>query len=178
MKKWTMVLGGFLLVLSFQNCQQSKLPGDTQSSTSPANSQEYQKSSTSGFPTLQLWDYDKGKTIDVDVSTGKMSVFLNYGNDRADDLCLNESERDQLQKILSAAEVCKPVLAPEVFLDKQCTQLYRYPYAILVDRGTELRLGEKTNGCDVPTDLCGTQSQVLKDFVQHVLTTLDQKSCQ
>jgi len=175
MRKWTLVVGGFLLILSFQNCQKASVQ-NVASDTS--KSFDYQKSSTASFQTLQMWDYDQGRTVDVDVSSGKMSVYLNYGADRGADYCLSDSERQQLQSILASAEVCQPVLPAEQYTNQECTQLYRYPYAVLVDQGTEVRLGEMTNGCDVPTDLCGANAAALQNYVQGVLQTLEQQTCQ
>ena len=100
MRKWTLVIGGFLMILSFQNCQKATLQNVASDKSKVF---DYQKTSAAGFVTLQMWDYQQGSTIDVDLASGKMAAYLNYGADRGGDYCLSDSEKQQLQSILSNA---------------------------------------------------------------------------
>lgn len=179
MKKWTLAFASLLLILFFQNCQKATQVTDQANAASAGalpSATEFKKTSAQGVSVLQLWDYDHARTLDLDLATGKMAVFLNYGSDRGEDLCLSEAERQEAKTLLSNSEVCEPVVSNDQ-KDQQCIQIYKYPYAVLIEQGQEIRLGEKTSGCDIPVDLCGNQAQSLKDFVQHVLATLDQKTC-
>ena len=175
-KKWFYICSGLAMIVFFQNCSKSNLdaPTSTPESNTPT---EFSKSSAADFPVVQLWDYENGKTMDLDVATGRIAVFLNFGSDRGQDLCLSEAEKTEIQGLMQQAEICAPVLPAEQFLNKQCTMSYRYPYAVLVDGSVEVRLGEKTNGCDVPVDLCGTKAQDLQNFVGRILQSVDQRAC-
>lgn len=125
-----------------------------------------------------MWDYSEGRTLDVDVATGHVAVYLEYGNERDEDRCLNETQTQQLQQLLSQAEVCEPIVSADHYTDRNCAMNYRAPYAVLVAGADSMRLGEKTNGCDIPTDLCGENAQALQDFVQSTLAIVDQQVCQ
>lgn len=176
MKKWTLVLGSFILMIFFQNCQQSDLQGASVEDSAPLLT-DYRKTSASGFKVVQFSDHARGKSFELDVISGRAVVYRDDGGARDADLCLLEAERQEIQRLLAASEVCEPVLPTDHFANKQCTMIYKYPYASLVDGNHEVRLGEKTNGCDVPVDLCGAQSQALQDFVQHVVTNAGQRTC-
>lgn len=178
MKKWWIALFSFVLILSFQNCQKANWNPESGSSGSDAGaSEDFDKIAAVDFPILQMWDYAKGRTFDVDVATGHIGVYLEYGNQRDEDRCLTEAQRQELQALVADAEVCRPVNSPEQFLNRNCSQEYRAPYAVLVAGAENLRLGEKTNGCDVPTDLCGAKANVLQDFVRKTLAIVDQQKC-
>lgn len=175
-KKWIAIFGSLSLILFFQNCSQSKID-QADSNSEALTPTEFNKTSAADFPVVQLWDYEHGKTMDLDISTGRIAVSLNFGADRGQDLCLSAAERIEIQALMGQAEICEPVIPSEQFLSKQCTMSYRYPYAVLVDGSVEVRLGEKTNGCDVPVDLCGVKSQELQAFVSRLLQNADQRAC-
>lgn len=179
MKKWTIIIFSFFLILGFQNCQKANWNPDQAASPSAAGAQTtYEKAAAADYPVLQMWDYTGGRIFEVDVATGHIAVYLEYGNQRDTDRCLTAAQNQELQAIIKDAEVCKPVNSPEQFLNRECTQEYRAPYAVLVAGADTLRLGEKTNGCDVPTDLCGDKADVLQDFVRRTLDSVDQQACQ
>ena len=177
MKKWTWAITITLLILSFQNCQKSNLvTNDNGSTPTPA---EFQKSLASVYPTLQLWDYQQGFTYDININSGRIEVYSSFGNNRETDLCLTDALKNQVQNLISGAQICVPDIPAEQFVGKECSMSYEYPYAILVNGADTVRLGEKTNGCDVPTNLCGDQqAQALKDFSQTVLSSVAQLPCQ
>ena len=177
-KKWIFILSSLVLILSFQNCQKSELNNVRPEAANLSDVTSYNKTSASDTSIVQVWDYDQGRTLDVDVSNGRIAVYLNYGSDRAQDICLTDSEKQELQALLSSAEVCEPVLPADHFLNRQCTMNYRYPYAVLVQGSDQIKLGEMTSGCDVPTDLCGNKAQELQNFAQHLLASSDQRACQ
>lgn len=166
----------FVLILGFQNCQKANWNQETSVSiNTPAG---FNKIAASDYPVLQMWDYSAGRTFDVDVASGRIGVYLEYGNQRDQDRCLTAEQLQELQALVADAEVCQPVSTPDQYLSRQCTQEYRAPYAVLAAGGETLRLGEKTNGCDVPTDLCGDKADVLQDFVRRMLASVDQQACQ
>ena len=177
MKMWTWVIAICLIIFSFQNCQKSNL--STTDAGKAATPAEFQKSLASVYPVVQLWDYQQGNTYDVDIQTGRIAVYSNFGNNRETDLCLSEAQKNQVQVLIKDAQICIPDIPAEQFVGKDCSMSYEYPYAILVNGADSVRLGEKTNGCDVPTDICGdAQAQAMKDFSQTVLSSVAQLSCQ
>jgi hypothetical protein len=87
--------------------------------------------------------------------------------------------QQSLQQILGGAHVCLPLVAPQQLANQVCAMVYTYPYAILTLEGnSEYRLGEKNDSCDVPPDLCGSSSSLLRSWVADFLSQLPTLTCQ
>lgn len=171
------LIGGVLLVFSFQNCQKSNLNLESSPAVQNSKNVEYNKSSAADYSVLQLWDYENGKTFDLDLASGRVAAYADFGSNREQDLCFTPELRDELAQIMKDSEVCQPVFAEDYFKDRICTQNYRYPYAVLVHGGDQVKLGEETSGCDIATDLCADKAEQLQQFVKKVLPQMQSLTC-
>jgi hypothetical protein len=174
MKKYTMMgVASFFLVVFFQNC--GKPPATTDSTSQvgvTTSNQQYNKYSAEGFSTLSLWDYLQNRYLDLNLKTGQMVAFEEGGQVAGQTYQLPADKLAEVQNLLKEAQVCEPVINPAELEGRVCTMAYRYPYAVLVEKGEEIRLGEKTDGCDVPVDLCGDQASQLQSWTRSVVEHL------
>lgn len=163
-----------LMIASFQNCgkvQQADI-SSSQKAAADSTVPQFNKFSIEGYGILSLWDYKRLQYLDIELRTGVIKVYEEAGQSPGPTMQLKKEELDFAKAILASAQVCEPIvqLPPE---GQNCSMIYRYPYAILVDRGDEIRLGEMTNGCDVPVDLCEQKAEQLKQWssriVEHLL---------
>lgn len=177
MRKSLFIIGSFILMLSFQNCSKNNLQQVDQA-TSANDPATYDKVSTSNVDKVAAQDVSSGRKLEIDVRSGRIAVFSDFGHERLDDRCLSEQERTQVESLLAKAELCVPLVEPSQYMDKNCTMIYKFPYATLLVGAEAVNLGEMTSGCDVPTDLCGASADELKDFVQSILASYAQKVCQ
>lgn len=167
-----------LLIFSFQNCQKAALVANDASGTpAVSNDVSYEKAAVNPLTVFQMWDYQSGKTYDLDVNTGRIQAYNDFGSTPMGESCLNGELRLELEAILNNSEVCAPQYPVGYFQDRICTQNYRYPYAVLIQGSERIPLGELTSGCDVATDLCGDKAQTLQKYVQKVLPLIPQMSC-
>ena len=174
MKKYT-VLGslGLFMIIFFQNCGKPPSSGNSQELTgiNPAN-QQYDKYAVGNPQTLSLWDFKQARFLDLDLATGKMVAFEQGGQVRGDTYQVSEAKMSELNSILANAEICEPIINEKSSEGRICTMEYRYPYATMMGQGDEVRLGEKTNGCDVPTDLCGSKADQLQAWSKALVESL------
>lgn len=174
MKKYTVLgVAGLFLVIFFQNC--GKVPESADTSTQVgvvSPNQQYNKYAMEDFPILSLWDYKLHRYLDLDLKTGRMVSYEENGQVRGDVLQLPSERLTEVQGILQGAEICEPLVDLEARQDRMCTMIYSYPYAILSSKTDEVRLGERTDGCDVPVDLCGSKSELLREFTRSVVESL------
>lgn len=85
--------------------------------------------------------------------------------------CVADERVVELYEIFSEAETCK---TPEPEEDTYCTQIYRYPYAVLLlPSGEEIRLGEQVSGCASTTTLCGDKDEDLRNYIQNLIANAD-----
>ncbi len=179
MRKSYLAVIGFVMLLSFQNC--GKPPGNgSSSSETPATISEapaFNKLSIQSYTTLAVWDYLRSQYLDVNLQTGEMISFAEAGQIRGLTYCVAPARMDELRKILSAAEICEPLVRTSEVPGQVCTMQYRYPYASLVEKTGEMRLGEKTSGCDIPIDLCGEKAVLLKNWTKVIVSNLDLNLC-
>jgi hypothetical protein len=116
----------------------------------------------------------------VNIADGKIQAFdmnnikLNYN------FCLSDGDKSELINILQTGQICEP--NPEGDLssqeDRVCTMNYVMPYAKLnFSNHSSFSLGERSSGCDIPTDLCGDHSTLLKGFVRNFLLNISTKTC-
>lgn len=173
MKKYTvLVVFTFFLVLLFQNCGKVPSKGDSKSTSGISSNQQYNKYSAEGFTTLSLWDYLHNRFLDLNLNTGEIIAFEEAGNIRGETFQLSTEQLAQVKGILQGAEICEPIINIQDLEGRICTMAYRYPYSVLMSQGEEVRLGEKTDGCDVPVDLCGEKADQLQSLTQSIVESL------
>ncbi len=174
MKKYTMLgISGFFLIFFFQNCGAPPATTDSPHSAGVISSnQQFNKYAVDDFPVLSMWDYKQLRYLDLDLSTGQMVAYEENGQTRGDSFQLPAEKLSELKTLLQSAEVCEPIVNLEERANRMCTMAYTYPYAILSDKAGEIRLGEKTDGCDVPVDLCGEKAAQLLTFTQSIVESL------
>lgn len=171
MSKFSVVFVSFLLIISFQNCGKPQVPQQSESS-SQSSELSYNKFALDSFKVLSVWDFMNLQYLDINLANGSIQVFEEAGQGVGATYQLKQIEIDKLNSILSQAEICEPIVTlPDP--QQVCSLMYRYPYAILVNLGDEVRLGEMTNGCDVPVDLCGAKAQQLKAWSSKLVEKLN-----
>lgn len=177
MKKYIALAGVMLMILSFQNCAQRNVALDS-SADSAASGIGMDVTPAKNLNKVVIWNPDKQQYIDVSLETGKMVAFEEFGQVRGDKFCLTQSELSELQTILQNSSICEPKVSLEAAKDQVCTEIYKYPYASLVQGSREFRLGEMNSGCDKPVDLCGDNAAMLKNFSTAILKNLESRACQ
>jgi hypothetical protein len=173
MRKYT-VLGSLALfmIIFFQNCGKPPADSASQELAGVTRNQQYSKYSVGNFQTLSMWDFIHARFLDLDMASGKISAFDPGGNPTGQSYQLSAEQSSKLQSILSGAEVCLPVPEDKASEDQMCTMVYRYPYATMIGQGQEVRLGEETNGCDAPVDLCGDKAKQLQAWSKSLVESL------
>lgn len=174
MKKYTVLAAtGFFMVLFFQNCGKPPSTMDMEQAqagiVSPA--QNFNKYSASEFSVLSLWDFNHSRFLDLDRQSGRIVAYEQGGQVQGETFQLPPEKLSELERILDSAEVCEPIINPEDRQDQMCSMAYRYPYAILVEQGQEIRLGEKADSCDIPSDICGEKAKELQSWVSEVVNS-------
>lgn len=175
MSKISVLIIGILLIATFQNCgkvQQNEVDNGSSNQDQPST---YNKFSVGEYRTYSIWDYKRSQYLDVDLDSGKVQAFPEAGNAVGQSYYLKDQELADAVNILGASEICEPIInvASESLA---CSQVYRYPYGILVNKNNEVRLGEMVNGCDKPIDLCADKGNLLKQWSSHIVENLDNGS--
>jgi hypothetical protein len=168
-----------ILVFSFQNCSSNNFATSTLAENGATSSNKSGTMvPTTDFNKFVIWDNEHQQILDVDLQNGEMIAFEDYGSVRGEKYCLTPSELSEVRTIIASSSVCVPDIEEKAEQEQQmCAMLYQYPYASLANKQDEYRLGEKTSGCDVPSDLCGDQGPMLKNFTTFVIRNLEQKKC-
>lgn len=175
MKRVIALTSLLLLMLSYQNCAQRNV---NQSDGGPtASGVIAEEIPAKGTEKMTIWDQGRQQVLDLDLVSGRMISYENYGDVRGASFCLNKSELSEVKTILENSSICEPAVNFEEMKNKVCTMLYKYPYVTLVKGLSEYRLGEMNNGCDIPVDLCGDKAEMLKNFITSVLKTLPAHAC-
>lgn len=175
MKKYSVLaVTGFFMIIFFQNC--GKPPATIEMEQPQAgivsSNQQFNKYSVQEFSVLSLWDFHHNRFLDLNLESGQMIAYEQGGQVRGETFQLPSEKMVELDSILNSAEVCEPVINPQDREDRMCSMAYRYPYAILMDQGQEIRLGEKADSCDVPADICGDKAKQLQSWVAGVVNSL------
>jgi len=174
MKKYTVLVSlGLFMVMFFQNCGKPPTAGTAQelAGVTPSN-QQYNKYAVGSPESLSLWDFIHARFLDLDLATGKMVAFEQGGQVRGESYQVPPEKMTELRSILSGAEICEPIISDKASEDQMCTMIYRYPYATMIGHGDEVRLGEVTNGCDLPTDLCAEKAAQLQTWSKALVESL------
>lgn len=193
MKKYAWMGIASVLFITFQNC--APPPQSRESSDSPVQKNEtrFNKILANEFSILSLWESgcDESCTItelrqsqpqylDIIIQSDnskKIGFIETWPLDQRllhSKYCLAAEKLEALKEILGGAEVCEPILPDNYFDGRVCTMSYTNPYALLkADQQSQVSLGEKTSGCDIPIDLCGAKATQLKQWRNSVVGHLD-----
>lgn len=181
MRRLVFIAISIFILLHFQNCSK---PNSLESVDGGINSgkvngnQEYEIISTKEFRKLVLWDHQQAQFVDLNLDTGRMIAYEEYGSVRSDQFCLTVEELEKVNKIMSTSDICDPKVSLDQPQETMCTMMYTYPYVTLISPYIEIKLGERTSGCDEPVDLCAEGSKSLRDFVSSVVSSLELHKCQ
>lgn len=190
MKKYALAAVVTVVFISFQNCAPNKANSPTSEAGPEKAETQFNKVSASDFSVLSLWDSgcDEGCTHDQVVQAQPRYLDINLSNglmesvplDRSlphEKFCISSLKLDELRSILAGADVCDPVIPAGYFSGRVCSMSYTNPYALLkVDASEVVPLGEKTSGCDIPTDLCGDKAQQLRLWRNSIVSNLSNSS--
>jgi hypothetical protein len=178
-KSMLLVSGLGALVMFFQNCAPPMKPardaisgGEVQEL--PADSADFRKLDTDSFDTITLMNEEE--SIDVNLQDGRADAFV--GSQRRGSYCFTAEDLSQVRAIIASAQVCEPMQPYAQVEGSMCTMIYGYAYAGLKKGSQRLMLGEKFNGCHIPTDLCGGSGQNLKAAVTMLKNLLNERRCQ
>jgi len=181
MKKYLGIVVVGVLLISFQNCRQVNCDPNGKNCEAaagkPQQEIQYEKTKVEGFTKLVVWDYQRNQFLDLDLKTGELTAFEQAGSVRGSKYCLNSTDTKRVNEILIGSEICKPLDNLSSNPETVCAQVYKYPYASLVNSRDEIHLGEKTDGCQIPTDLCGSKAQELLQFTTGIVVNLDKLVC-
>lgn len=171
LKMATTAASAVVLMVAFQNCGRSDLlSAAANSAISGEANVDYNKIQAKQFHEIVINDGLNARSFDLDIDSG---VAMSLDNKR---YCLDDLDRQQIQDILSLAEVCEPMNKP-INPDLVCSMIYKFPYAELRSSGQAYKLGESRDGCDIPVDLCGDGAAELKSYIGGLLARIDSLAC-
>ncbi len=178
-----------ILVLSFQNCEQSARSGygtlsstgvqvgiPDQSSQSRVTITEFEipnvadsagvsSKSTEGFGPYRLL---------VSLENGELEL-LDSDNNILQKRCLSESELSEGKTILADSKICET----KVQSDLVCGMRFKYAYASLYSEDQRVALGEEQDTCGRgKKDLCGGLAKVFQAYVSHIRANWAQMNCE
>lgn len=163
-----------VVMMAFQNCgknhEMAALPASEITPPSPVT-----KIKADEFNSLVMTDPATARFLELDLASGKINGFDDRGISTGEHFCLGERDRLQIDELLLNAEVCQPTV--QSAQGENCMMVYQYPYAQLKNANTEINLGEKHNGCEIPTDICGSKAANLKSLVAALVSRVDGMSC-
>lgn len=113
----------------------------------------------------------------LDLKTGKIESFDVNEQRLVDSFCLSKLDMDGIKSILTTSQICQPQRDSQNNFDPLCNQSYIMPYAKLQFDNLEISLGEKVNGCDIPTDLCGELSKQFQENLKNIILNMKFKKC-
>lgn len=171
MHKTYLLIGMFLFVGFFQNCS-STSNYNAQASHSKNTKESpvaYQKIVSPTVDTL-LFNLlpEDNRFFELKTSSGHIQEYSIDGQTLpASQFCLEQSEQEELQNILSSISVCVPHQEnpkPDIV----CAQSLIEPYAELMINQKLFRLGAQYDSCQIPIDLCDDQASLLKGYMTHL----------
>lgn len=117
------------------------------------------------------------QNLKINLSNGEMRyVDLEGSAINSVRLCLTRQELEEFKSVLQSVKVCQPNV-PRSREDIACTQVYKYPFA-MVEYGTgeKVKLGEVA-GCNRSLDLCEEYRDVFNGFAAYLRSHLDSRKC-
>ena len=193
---WITFFVGFAILFSFQNCQSpphmdeinSNSQGSANLSANKVVLAEHRLSEVNLFAKSEEKIMRNGNEFSM-ISVKKIElqfdesglkntfVVINEATNEVKNLCLTSSLKNELQSILAGASICKKT-ASEKSLNQICTAVMIPAYASIHIQSEVFDLGAATDGCGTNSvDLCGSEADLLKGFIQHLSTQLAHLSC-
>ncbi len=170
------------LMVSFQNCAQSKLSQAPQESASDDATQKTSSLDLStvrkiGIPNeIRKTQIRDASEFEVDLTNGEIHLLKPDGSEVAGQkFCLSSQDLSELKTIMDSGRVCEP--ENTVLPDQVCTMIYSEPYVRLSTDSTDVTLGERRNGCEKPVDLCGDSATLLRGYVAALVSNIHSKVC-
>lgn len=171
LKKAVVITSFICLILGFQNCSQSSLSPEGNSSLNGGSSEKVE--SLESVSKVELVSHDASQWV-LDVDSGRINYTSRTGVVSAT-RCLSEDDQSELKSIFENASIC----AKEVSDGVICTQQYSAGYAVLVSDADRVALGERLNGCGAgQKEICGVKGASFKAFLAHVANDIDSMVCQ
>ena len=91
-------------------------------------------------------------------------------------LCLNDSLKEELNSILASARICRNEKKP--IQGTLCAQVLIPAYAKIVTDKEIFELGAASDSCGSgATDLCGDSVTLLKGFISHIKNQINNLTC-
>lgn len=169
MKRISYIAAGAVLLGSFavfQNCGKT-----SNNSTETIQGDPFIRSDADAYSVLKINEMGMGngeRFLKIDLE--KETIFISDREDFSSGTShpLPEEDKTALENILDEAQLCEPapVANPD---DRICTMQYVFPYVELMHGSIVKKLGEKSNGCATPTDLCDGKATELKSLLQKIL---------
>lgn len=184
-----------VLVSTFQNCAQATgteafVPVNSGSSSNAVVSDSYEKVdgvdlSAADYIVVSLRSlYAEGTQRRMNKEFQNLQINLSNGEMRSVDsdgsilspvrLCLKRQELEEFKAVLRNTHLCQPIAARE---DEVCTQIYKYPLALLqYGNGDQVKIGEVA-GCSKSLDLCEENRDVYNGFIAYLRNNLEGRKC-
>ncbi len=194
---WITFISGFIILFSFQNCQQPPHLDEINSISSNGqiimNSNKVTLSDHS-IKNLQLFSKvqetmtKNGNSFSMIISRKYDFVFegsilrseFNVSSENSDlvqTLCLTAELKSELQSILASASICKK---SEEIHDSSliCAAVITPGYATLQTETEAYDLGAATDSCGTNSvDFCDSEASLLKGFIKHLDSQLLNLKC-
>lgn len=174
MNKWIpLSIGGFFVLLSFQNCSQSGSSAGVDTNT-PRQS-KIEDPDLKQAQNIDILTLDDSIKINLDLSSGRLTQ-MNLTTGQSVVKCLSSSMVGTINDLMNASSLCesKPPVTGE---DIACAQVYGYPYAQLNWSDKSQKVGEYTDSCNRGPDLCGQDGNILRGLLRDVVARWDEWSC-
>lgn len=173
-----------VLFFSYQNCSQKQFPVETAQKSQSVDSRKLSdlEVSTLKFFTEQDSEIQKGshkfyvktkKLYSLDASSGVLAEH-DQAADSLNTYCLTPELVSEIHSIIARSSICKSGPAKA----EVCAQVITEPYAELVTSNEVIQLGSASDACGSnKVDLCETQPNELKGWIETVRSQLSQLSC-
>lgn len=188
---WTLAVSGFILLISFQNCQKPPHPdeiaGQNLYSSGTVNKVDLNQESvqTANFmvPDLKSVTHSSGnvyqvkynKILNIDLASGAITETSDYDSSSRS-FCLSDDMKDELVSLLKSSQVCQ--MGRQSAAGQVCDQSVRVAYAEIVTDREQYNLGWASDGCgNNSVDLCADQATHLKAYIQALNSQYESMSC-
>lgn len=169
MKKYIPVLvASGVLLLGFQNCQQSTGSGSGSSATSAQS--KIEDPTLSQAQSLDILTQSDDK-INLNLATGELIQNVQGTEIKK---CLSESMRGQIQDLLASSSLCEH---KEPAADVACAQVYAPAYGEIHWSNKSIKVGEAFSSCHKDVDLCGNDGAILRGLLRQVISRWNEWSC-
>jgi hypothetical protein len=186
------LFGIFILLISFQNCQQPPHPDELSgASTLASNTVSATKVdlNAEAVDSVQFMMEDTkvvsragnnyqvkyNKTLEINLQTGGMTETSDVDS-AVNTYCLSETMKNELVSILKSSQVCRS--ENKLAAGRVCAQSVKLPYASVTTSSGSYDLGWASDACGSNTiDLCDDQANTLKGFIAAVKSNYTQMAC-